>query len=665
MRIRIIQAFLRIIVVLFMIGCNNSISEKGYDLYNSDRMNDTFLMCDNDKFYYWYNDKQVELILNMNHINLLIDTVNFDSLSLKTLAASLNCKIHKYSNINNLVKLYFNHNLTSTEYQHTINILKKSNSIKCVLPFFERGDNIEPIGTSDLFYVKLKTDCSYAELKKHTDNVGVTIIKDVPYMPQWYILSMSESIFANAIDASNYLYETGIVNNVDPAFMFCFSPCSVPNDPLYSQLWGLNNSANDAYDINAESAWDISTGSNVIVAVVDKPIQIDHPDLSQNISSIHYDTKTNSFVHPVINCVEDADHGTHVAGTIAAIGNNNYQVIGVAHNSQLMEICNPLDTTTTASAELASGISYARIMGADIINCSWTDKGGQYSNLHSTILENAITYALDHGRNEKGCVVVCASGNYGNNFQSVDYPANFNDDIIAVGAIMPNGNRPSFSGYGDKLDVVAPGAYILSTFPFSSYNSYSGTSMATAHVAGVAALILSKDPNLNREEVSRIIEMTAQKIHQGDGYYYGTYYNRNNGLWNNELGYGLVDAYASALFANTSSSILPNSLGLDMYHNGYSYPGTIYQSLNLNGYSNTVYLSVTSNYFNSNYKYFWRLSTGSLSIWKPFFTYTMGHDAIVTLPYPVNPNTTIQIWCSIYNGNSLIATPCITLNVNP
>ena len=194
----------------------------------------------------------------------------------------------------------------------------------------------------------------------------------------------------------------------------------------------------------------------------------------------------------------------------------------------------------TISSQLATGISYASTHGAAVINNSWGDQGGYFEELHSTVLEDAINTAIKSGRNGKGMVVVFASGNY--NIPTVDYPASFSPDILVVGSIDSSNKRSSFSSYGTCVDVVAPGSDIWSTLPNNQTGNMSGTSMAAPHVAGLAALIISVNPNLTGKEVVDIIEKTAQKV---GGYAYSTVSNRPNGTWNNEMGYGLCNAFAA------------------------------------------------------------------------------------------------------------------------
>jgi subtilisin family serine protease/fibronectin type 3 domain-containing protein len=304
----------------------------------------------------------------------------------------------------------------------------------------------------------------------------------------------------------------------------------VPNDPYYSSagswgqpyddLWGLKK-------IQCAQAWDISQGEGVIVAVVDTGVDYNHPDLAGNIwvnkkeiPGNGIDDDGNGFVDDVNGwnfCVnnndpmDDCGHGTHCSGTIAAVGNNNLGVIGVAPKATIMPV-KALDAGGGGSdAALAAAVKYAADNGANIISNSWGGEGD------SQVLTDAFHYA-----NSKGCVCIAAAGN-SNADVSGFTPADI-DTVIAVAATNPNDQRCSFSNYGDKVDVSAPGGdsdtndgtnawgrNILSLrsnnkghptdmygdgicVVGSTYYRSRGTSMACPHVAGLAALIKSKFP---------------------------------------------------------------------------------------------------------------------------------------------------------------------------
>ena len=406
----------------------------------------------------------------------------------------------------------------------------------------KRQNNIESITISNIFYVKLKNSTDLNLLQQVANQKNVNIIHQNIFMPLWYKLELNNGNSRSSLEICNEFYETGHFADIDPAFQFDFSN-SCSNDDDFGDLWGLNNTTNPDIDINICNAWSITEGNGVNVAVLDHGIHKTHNDLNDNISSLSYDTQNGR--SPSI-FISGSSHGTHVAGIIGAEKDNNLQVVGVAPKSKIMSISNPLYVTQSLSEELANGINWAVQNGAHIINNSWGDQGGSYYNdLHSAVLEDAITNALNNGRNGLGTILVFASGNRA---PAIDYPASFHDDALVVGAISSSGNRTNFSGYGNDLDIVAPGKGILSTIQNQGTASLSGTSMAAPHVAGVAALILSVNPNLNVQEVNTIIEETAQKV--GD-YSYTNTVNKPNGDWNKQMGYGLVNAYQAVLLAQS------------------------------------------------------------------------------------------------------------------
>jgi len=411
------------------------------------------------------------------------------------------------------------------------------------------NNNERAVATSDVFYVQLKENDDIADLEKIAKETGCANVKQVPYMPTWYQLEAPAK--SNGLRMANFFYETKKFKEVDPGFIFEFrsnttsSATCIP-EPLFSNQWGLQNS--NGIDIKACSAWGVTLGDpGVVVAVVDEGIDQAHQEFATNYSSLSLDIMTNT-----APSVLYGSHGTHVGGIIGA-NQNNKQVSGIAPSASLLSISHDLVVTSTISAELASAISYAWQNGADIINNSWGDQAGFfYGQLYSAVLDNAITNALTLGRGGLGTIVVFASGNWNTN---MDYPANSNPQILAVGAINSSGNRASFSSFGTGLDIVAPGDNIISTIPGQNVGYMSGTSMAAPYAAGVAALILSVNPSLTQQQVTDIIEQTAQKV---GSYPYITTGGRPNGTWHNEMGYGLLNAFAAVSAASGCSTVYYN-----------------------------------------------------------------------------------------------------------
>ncbi len=272
---------------------------------------------------------------------------------------------------------------------------------------------------------------------------------------------------------------------------------NVPNDPGYGQLYGLKK-------INAEAAWNRTKGGKIVVAVIDTGVSYRHPDILENmwVNSLerdgtpNVDDDRNGFVDDVHGfdfVRNDADpddgpigHGTHCAGTIAAIGNNGRGVVGVCWNAEIMAVRIFGDSGAPASnLQIARAIDYAVRNKAQVINASW---GGPMRSLE---IEAAIRRA-----NQAGVLFVAAAGNDSQNVDSPatpSFPSGYDiPNIISVGATDANDQRASFSNFGrTKVDIGAPGVNILSLAPGDKYQQMSGTSMATPHVAGAAALFLS------------------------------------------------------------------------------------------------------------------------------------------------------------------------------
>jgi subtilisin family serine protease len=349
---------------------------------------------------------------------------------------------------------------------------------------------------------------------------------------------------------------------------------------------------------------------------------------------------------------------------MVAKGNNNYGTAGVAYEAGLMRISHPMDTTQVsapdASVDLAGGISWAWSMGADVINCSWGDKGGGVQGLHSTILEEAIDDALTWGRSGKGCVVVFSAGNYA---PAMDYPGTYDDRIITVGSIGDTGVRSSFSGYGTKLDVVAPGENIMTSYIWNSVEPAYGTSFAAPHVSGIAALMISANPKLTGEEVTRIIEQTANKINPGL-YLYGQYQNRYNGNRNQEVGYGLVDAARAVAIARDANLTPPaSSPGLDYYVT----TGVDTQSDNfiVMAYSQNAMLSFALKpaQINTAYTYYWHFTTSGDYGWRPYFTFVGNYNGVnMSIPRP-SMDSVLTVSCEVYNGSTHVCTATKSLTV--
>ncbi|HET9532516.1 MAG TPA: S8 family peptidase [Blastocatellia bacterium] len=301
---------------------------------------------------------------------------------------------------------------------------------------------------------------------------------------------------------------------------------AIPNDPFFDRQWGLFNtgasSGKVGADIGATRMWDISQGSDdIVVAVIDTGIDVAHPDLAANIwvnlgeiPGNGIDDDANGFADDINGWdfalndpspdVETDFHGTHVAGTVGAVGNNNLGVTGVAWRVKLMAL-KFIRGRSGDAANAVKAINYAvdqkkRGVNVRVINASWS------GDAPSKSLRKAIKKA-----GKAGILFVCAAGNGGSDFRGDDidvtpeYPAAWSAEIssiVTVAALDRGDNLAGFSNFGRKtVNVGAPGVDITSTLPGGAYGALNGTSMATPHVAGAAVLILSQEPNLTPEQV--------------------------------------------------------------------------------------------------------------------------------------------------------------------
>ena len=317
---------------------------------------------------------------------------------------------------------------------------------------------------------------------------------------------------ASVADALARLRSHPFVAHAEPDYTLRLTATS--NDPQFSSLWGLHNTGQtggtaDA-DIDAAEAWDLATGAtSTIIAVIDTGIDYRHPDLAANMwvnagetAGDGIDNDANGFVDDVHgydfingdgNPLDDHGHGTHVAGTIGAVGNNGIGIAGINWNTRIMALKFLGADGSGSTSDAIRALNYAVQMGAHISNNSYGDSD------FSTAFRDAIAAAGTVGH-----VFVAAAGNSGtNNDASPFYPAAYNpSNLISVAATDHHDQLASFSNYGaTTVDLAAPGVNIFSTQPNNSYSTASGTSMASPHVAGVVGLVKSQHPTWSATQI--------------------------------------------------------------------------------------------------------------------------------------------------------------------
>lgn len=329
------------------------------------------------------------------------------------------------------------------------------------------------------------------------------------------------------------LMSSSIVRVAEPNFIYRVNRS--PNDPNFKDLWGLSNAGAldskkqkglSGLDVSAEAAWDVTTGSKqVVIAVIDTGIDFKIADLKDNAwvnqaeanGKAGVDDDGNGFVDDVHGYdfanndgdpTDDQSHGSHCAGTIGARGDDGVGVAGVNWSVSMMAVKFLDGNGSGTLANAVKSVDYARKMGAKIMSNSWGGGG------KSVILEKAIQDAK-----AADILFVAAAGNDGsNNDDYPTYPANYAvDNVLSVAAIDNRGELAEFSNYGEAtVHVAAPGVNILSTTP-AGLRYYSGTSMATPHVSGIAGLVAANEPQATYADLKAKIMSTVRKTKSLEG----------------------------------------------------------------------------------------------------------------------------------------------------
>lgn len=368
--------------------------------------------------------------------------------------------------------------------------------------------------------IKFKATATETQVADAWQRAGLGLIKSFKFQRAGHPGIHHASTRLGVSQALRHLENHPAVEYAEPNYRLY--PAAVPNDPLFSSLWSLNNTGGagslaDA-DIDAPEAWSMTTGSTgVLIGVIDTGIDISHPDLAPNIwtnpgeiPGDGLDNDGNGYVDDVngwdfwngdqtVYDPQDGDsHGTHVAGIIGAVGNNGIGVVGVNWQAKLL----PLKFSGPEFGYFSfaiEAVNYAAAKGVKVLNGSF----GRYSSGPGDVgqgLKDAIAAS--------GILFIGAAGNDANNNDTTPfYPASYDlANVIAVAATDRRDKLASFSSFGViSVDLGAPGAGILSTLPGNQYGTMAGTSMAAPHVAGVAGMINARFPDLSAAQVKHQI----------------------------------------------------------------------------------------------------------------------------------------------------------------
>jgi subtilisin family serine protease len=398
---------------------------------------------------------------------------------------------------------------TDSDTSEASDTLTRQNNVANTVPVMEDDEGLTRYFMPDEFTVQF-TDSVNAEAAERLLAEMKCNIVEKQRTPGYYTVTVPED--KGLFETLQTFSERDDVAFAEPSEVGFDDELYYPPDTEFPKLWGLHNTgqtvngasgAIDA-DIDAPHAWDLEQGNrDVIVAVIDTGCDMDHPDLLGNL--LPRGTQDWDFADPHDESPDDSGtHGTHVCGTVGAVDNSS-GVIGVAPRCRLMPL--RVNLFSGFNANRADAINYVATQASAhpemryVINCSWK-MSGDHAGVH-----NAIINAVNSN------VVVCfAAGNANSNIDNTpQYPAVYSE-VIAVAATDQQDVRAWFSNYGSKVDVSAPGVNIYSTIPNNSFGFKDGTSMASPHVAGLAALIWSHNPDLNNAEVRKIIENSCVNI---------------------------------------------------------------------------------------------------------------------------------------------------------
>jgi subtilisin family serine protease len=459
-------------------------------------------------------------------------------------------------------------------------------------PVFDYGGG-EPLVVTDEFIACFPPDLGKDEIERINRRHGAVILREVS--PRTFVLRAEGTKELAALDLANAYVENGDAVFAHPNFVSQKKKRFIPDDPYGVHQWYLQSmgqgGALPGQDVQACAAWDLTRGSpEVIIAVIDDGVDFTHEDLQGDKFVPGYDFYDND-ADPTAVAENEDYHGTAVVGVAAANGNNGIGVTGIAPSCRIMPI--RLVAGPTSDEQDASAIRFAVDNGASVISNSWGPPDGNPFILGDEmiyplpdIVREAIDYAADSGRGGKGCVISWAAGN-GNEPVGYDGYASY-EKVMAVGACTDQGRRAYYSDYGPELDLCAPsnggrtsGIWTTDYMGAEGYNQggslfgdkagnytseFGGTSSAAPLAAGIAALLLSSEPDLTRAEVMQRLRSTADRVDLQ-----GAQYNlAGQSIW---YGSGRINAYAAltgrtrhpqlAISANPPSLRRGNTLSLN------------------------------------------------------------------------------------------------------
>lgn len=498
----------------------------------------TFLACScinaiAQDMYHFADDTQYPIYLSRKivlvqfHDRNLIEGITASSLAEKA------SQIKIIEGMKGMAYVTFPEGLTKTDIDENVNAMRKNKNIKSAHPMMTTSDGIEFAGFLDGLIIKLKERKSFKSFQSILIEKKLYIESIDEYDENTFYLS-GPSILSNPIGVCNELYLTKLLEFAQPNNLRYIRPAGIPADPLFSSQWGHTK-------MQMPEAWDITTGCSAIkIAIIDNGVQLDHPDLIDNLI-VGHDALGNGTKGGAV--VGETPHGTRCAG-IAAAASNGIGIAGAAYSCKIVPVraYSTSGQNLTTDVFISTAINYAA-NAADVISMSWTIVSASHPNIDLAITA-AINNATSTGRGNKGCILVGAIGNDGANISTL--PTRL-PSVLAIGTSVQNDtkwigtNTPSGTY---KMDIVAPGPDIT-TLTGSSYSNSPDehrTSWSTPAVAGVAALVLSINPNLTHLQVKRSILETCEKV-GGYSYVVGNSSKYIDLSHHNDMGHGRINAF--------------------------------------------------------------------------------------------------------------------------
>lgn len=460
----------------------------------------TFNVYSQGVTYYWSGNKKIELTIDSTTFILSTRSMSESESVLRTISHVKNTK--------SLRSEFFIVELDQRTNQ--INQLKNNKLIKNISYSYLNSLNRKVIPTGEILIHPKKGNSIASVISKFQSDLSIQSASEYGD----FILRMESN--ANILEIANMIYESGMVEYSHPNFLADITLNQ--NDPLYPEQYYLNNTGQFGgivgIDINGPEAWALSNGiNNVRVAVIDDGVE-NHEDINGRVVQGFTPTNPNGFGAPIAN----GSHGQQCAGIIAATTNNTLGIAGISPCSQIVPV--NIFNGGEAIQDLVNAIDFAWNQGqADVLSNSWSFND---PNAEFDAITQAITRARTQGRGGLGSIVVFSSGNNQQNFNGVMFPGRANG-VVTVGAIDRSGNIWNYSSRGASMDLVAPSGNVNNAGDVRTTDrmganglvagnyvtTFGGTSAACPQVSGVAALMLSINPNLTEAQVVNFLRNTA------------------------------------------------------------------------------------------------------------------------------------------------------------